>query len=85
LDPIADFSGSPNANVLGVYAAQDDRVNATRDAAEAALTRAGLNHEIVTYPDANHAFFNDTGPRYAPAAAAAAWRKVLDWFGRYLA
>ena len=79
----ADFSGS-QAAVLGVYAEQDQRVNASRDAAAAALERAGLTHEIVTYPGANHAFFNDTGPRYNPTAAGQAWAKVLDWFGRHL-
>jgi dienelactone hydrolase len=52
--------------------------------AAAALERAGLTHEIVTYPGANHAFFNDTGPRYHPDAAAQAYAKVLDWFGRHL-
>ena len=81
----ADFSGSPNAAVLGVYAEQDDRVNATRDAATAALERAGLAHEIVTYQAAGHAFFNDTGPRYNQAAATQAYAKVLDWFGQHLA
>jgi len=80
----ADFSGSPNAAVLGIYAEQDDRVNASRDAATAALERAGLTHEIVTYPGANHAFFNDTGPRYHQAAATQAYAKVLDWFGQHL-
>src|SRR6185312_576450 len=45
-----DFAGSRNAAVLGVYAELDARVNATRDAAGAALTRAGLTHEIVTVP-----------------------------------
>jgi carboxymethylenebutenolidase len=79
----ADFSGS-RAAVLGVYAEQDQRVNASRDAAAAALERAGLTHEIVTYPGANHAFFNDTGPRYHPQAATQAYAKVLDWFGRHL-
>ena len=79
----ASFAGS-NAAVLGIYAAMDDRVNATRDAAEAALTQAGLTHEIVTEPDANHAFFNDTGQRYNPTAAADAWNRVLDWYGQYL-
>ena len=80
----ADFSGSPNAAVLGIYAEQDARVNATREAATAALEAAGLPHEIVTYPGANHAFFNDTGPRYDQNAATQAYAKVLDWFGRYL-
>ena len=59
-------------------------VTASRDAARAALEAAGLTHEIVTYPGANHAFFNDTGPRYNPEVAAQAYAKVLDWFGRHL-
>lgn len=80
----ADLSGSRGVAVLGVYAERDDRVNATRAAAEAALDRAGLTHEVVTYPDADHAFFNDTGARYAPAAAAAAYDKVLDFFAEHL-
>jgi carboxymethylenebutenolidase len=80
----ADFSGSPDAAVLGIYAEQDARVNASREAATAALEQAGLTHEIVTYPGANHAFFNDTGPRYDQAAATQAYAKVLDWFGQHL-
>jgi carboxymethylenebutenolidase len=80
----ADFSGSLNAAVLGVYGEQDERVNATRDAAAQALEQAGLTHEILTYPDAGHAFFNDTGQRYNPSAAAAAYAKLLDWFGTHL-
>jgi carboxymethylenebutenolidase len=80
----ADFSGSRNAAVLGVYAGQDARVNATRDAATRALESAGLTHEIVTFPNAGHAFFNDTGPRYNAAAAAAAYQKLLGWFGDHL-
>jgi carboxymethylenebutenolidase len=52
--------------------------------AMAALERAGLTHEIVTYEGASHAFFNDTGPRYNQAAATQAYAKVLDWFGQHL-
>jgi len=80
----ADFAGSRNAAVLGIYGEQDDRVNATRDAAKGALERAGLTHEIVTYPNAGHAFFNDTGQRYNPTAAAAAYTKLTEWFGSHL-
>jgi carboxymethylenebutenolidase len=79
----AGFSGS-KAAVLGIYAEQDARVNASRDTAEAALSQAGLPHEIVTFPGVNHAFFNDTGPRYDQAAATQAYARVLDWFGRHL-
>ena len=80
----ADFSGSPNAAVLGVYAEQDARVNASRETAEAALTAAGLEHEIKVYPGVDHAFFNDSGARYDAEQAAAAYADVLAWLGRYL-
>jgi carboxymethylenebutenolidase len=80
----ADFRGSPDAAVLAVYGEQDERVNATRDAATRALEAAGLTHEIMTYPDAGHAFFNDTGARYNPTAAAAAYAKLMSWFGTHL-
>lgn len=78
-----DLSAS-KAAVLGVYAAADARVNASRPAAEAALARSGNPHQIFTAPDADHAFFNDTGQRYNATAATEAWRRVLDWYGTYL-
>jgi carboxymethylenebutenolidase len=74
-----------NAAVLGVYAELDSRVNATRPTARAALRRAGLPHQIVTFPGVDHAFFNPTGSRYDPAAAAAAYRRMLSWFGTHVA
>jgi carboxymethylenebutenolidase len=80
----ADFSRS-KAAVLAIYAEQDSRVNATRDRAVAALQAAGLVHEVRTFPGADHAFFNDTSPRYNPAAAAGAYQAVLNWFRRHLA
>lgn len=79
-----DFTRS-KAAVLGVYGALDgDRVNGTRDRAEAALKAAGLPHEITTYQGADHAFFNDTGQRYNASAADQAWAALLAWFDRYL-
>ena len=81
----ADFSRSKGAAVLGIYAEKDARVNGTRDAAKAALEKAGLVHEIRSFPGVDHAFFNDTGPRYDPAAATQAYQAVLAWFGRHLA
>jgi carboxymethylenebutenolidase len=80
----ADFAGSPNAAVLGVYGEQDERVNASRDAAKLALEKAELTHEIVTFPGAGHAFFNDTGQRYNPSAANSAYQQLTEWFGTHL-
>jgi carboxymethylenebutenolidase len=78
-----DFTGS-KAAVLGIYGALDTRVTGSESAAKAALDRTGLVNELVVEPNADHAFFNDTGPRYNAAAAADAWQRLLDWFGRYL-
>ncbi|HLN14484.1 MAG TPA: dienelactone hydrolase family protein, partial [bacterium] len=66
------------------YGGLDQRVDAGIPAMQAALERAGVVHEIVIEPNANHAFFNDTGPAYNAAAAADAWPKTLAWFGKYL-
>lgn len=82
--PETDFSSS-KAAVLAVYAELDGRVNATRDAAAAGLAKAGLVHEVRTFPGVDHAFFNDTGPRYNAEQAAAAYRALVEWFGRHLA
>lgn len=80
----ADFSGSANAAVLGFYGALDDRVNASEPIARAALEKAGLVFELITEPDADHAFFNDSGKRYNAAAAADAWTRLQDWLARHL-
>jgi carboxymethylenebutenolidase len=80
----ADLSGSPNVAVLGIYGGLDSRVNGTRDAADAALTAAGLAHELRVFEGVDHAFFNDTGPRYDAAAATEAYQAMLDWFGQHL-
>ena len=60
-----NLTGS-KAAVLGIYAELDSRVNASRAAARAALRKAGLRHQIVTFPGVDHAFFNPTGSRYDP-------------------
>ena len=73
------------AAVLGVYGGLDARVGATRPAAQAAIAAAGLDSKIVIFTEADHAFFNDTGPRFNAPAAAEANRRVLAWFDRYVA
>jgi carboxymethylenebutenolidase len=79
-----DFSAD-RAAVFAVYAGLDDRVNASQPAAEAALKAAGLDYRIKVYPGVDHAFFNDTGPRYDAEQAAAAYADVLAWLGEHLA
>jgi len=79
-----DFAGSKNVAVLAFYGALDQRVTSTQPIVKAALDKAGMVNHLVVEPDANHAFFNDTGDRYNATAANDAWRQVQDWFTKYV-
>ena len=79
-----DFQGS-KAAVLGMFAGDDERVNASIPATEEALKAAKLTYEIKVWEGAQHAFFNDTGERYNETAAKAAQTQLLAWFGEHLA
>jgi len=70
--------------VLGIYAGEDNRINQGVPDLEEALKREGKTYKFVTFPGANHAFFNDTGRRYHPQAAKDAWKETLTWFEAHL-
>lgn len=84
--PAPDLADVPNirAAVFGVYAEQDNRINAGKDALEQALTNAGTTFQFRVYPGVNHAFHNDTGGRYVETQATQAWQDTLEWFGEHL-
>jgi carboxymethylenebutenolidase len=83
-NPPLDDVAKIKAAVLAVYGALDERINAGIPAVREAMQKAGVVHEIVIYPNAAHAFFNDTGASYNAAAAREAWTKALGWFDKYL-
>jgi carboxymethylenebutenolidase len=72
------------AAVYAVYAEQDTAITATRDQMDAALTQAGVPHQLVVYPGVGHAFHNDTGARYNAVQAEAAWVATVEWFRKYV-
>ena len=72
------------APINAQYGELDTRINAGREAYDAALTQASVPHESHVYKGANHGFHNDTTPRYDEAAAKEAWQRTLDWFNKYL-
>jgi carboxymethylenebutenolidase len=81
--PVEDI---PNiqAAVLAIYAERDQRINQGIPAIEQAMQENNKVFERVVYPGTDHAFHNDTGPRYNAEAAGDAWRRTLEWFERYL-
>ena len=72
--------------ILGLYGEADGGI-AVADvrAMEAALTEAGTPVEIVVYPGAQHAFFNDMrAESYNGEASADAWQRTLAWLATYV-
>ncbi|NLG99135.1 MAG: dienelactone hydrolase family protein [Chloroflexi bacterium] len=73
------------APVMAIYGELDQRINQGIPAIEEAMQQNNKVFEYHIYPNADHAFFNDTGQRYNPEAARDAWARTLAWFGQYLA
>lgn len=72
------------AAILAVYGGLDQRITSTAAAIEAAMKANNKIYEKVIYPNADHAFHNDTSSRYNAEAATDAWKRTLEWFGKYL-
>jgi len=66
--------------VLAFYGDQDQRLMDALPALQSAMTAARVDFEAKVYPDAGHAFFNDTNPRtFDPSAAGDAWGRSLEF------
>ena len=66
------------------YAGNDEHVNATAPAYEAALKGNHVAYEVYRYPGTQHGFSNDTTPRFDKNAAALAWQRTLEFFQKHL-
>jgi carboxymethylenebutenolidase len=68
--------------ILALQAGADENITAEDNAAfDAALTAAGVEHEVVTYPGAPHSFFDRKYDEFA-ADSEDAWNRVLAFLGR---
>jgi carboxymethylenebutenolidase len=70
-----------HAPVLGLFAEKDGFVTpALVHELEKQLTELGKQVEVVIYPGADHAFFNDTRPEvYDPEASNDAWQRTIKF------
>jgi carboxymethylenebutenolidase len=84
VQPAAADAAKIKAPLLLHYAALDDRINKGWPAYEAALKSSGVKYEMHMYAGVNHAFLNDTTPRYDEAAAKLAWQRTLAFFQQNL-
>ncbi len=73
----ADVAASFAAPVLAIFGGADQGIGADAVTAfETALVAAGVEHRVVTYPDAPHSFFDRKEAEFADASAAA-WAETL--------
>jgi carboxymethylenebutenolidase len=71
------------APILALQAGDDQNITAEmNDAFDTALTGAGVEHEVVTYPGAPHSFFDRKFEQFA-AASEDAWARTIDFVERY--
>ena len=78
--------GTVRAPVLGLYAGDDARVNATVPPADSALRAMGRSFAAETYPGAGHGFLRQQDGRDGAnlSATQQAWPRTLGFFRRQL-
>jgi carboxymethylenebutenolidase len=75
----ADICPTFRSPVLAIFGGADQGIGPEAIATyEQALTAAGVEHRIVTYPDAPHSFFDRRAADHA-AASEAAWQETIDF------
>jgi carboxymethylenebutenolidase len=73
----AEVADRMEGAILGIFGGADAGIPPEAIAAfEAALERAGVEHRLITYPNAPHSFFDRKAAEYAKESAAA-WAEVL--------
>lgn len=72
--------------VLLLYGEADQGIPpATRQHVASVLQQQGISHELVVYPDAGHAFMNDSRPHgFNPVVAADAWQRLISFMRAHL-
>jgi carboxymethylenebutenolidase len=82
----AQLATSAKAPVLGLYAADDARVNATIPAADSAFQQAGVRFEKEIYAGAGHGFVRQQDGREGAnlEATRRAWPRAVAWFRQHL-
>jgi carboxymethylenebutenolidase len=83
--PIKHLTKDLSCPLLGLFGA-DDQYPSPEHTAElsAALEKHGKTYEFHTFEGAGHAFFATDRPAYRPHAAVEGWRRIFDFYGRYL-
>jgi carboxymethylenebutenolidase len=83
--PIVDRAPLLSCPLLGLFGAEDQYPSPEHVLElQQALDAAGKTYEFYSYDDAGHGFFASDRPSYRPAAATEGWKRIDEFFTRYL-
>ena len=84
--PVIDRAPNLRCPLLGLFGAEDSHPSPdeTRKIEEV-LKEHDKTFEFHTFEGAGHGFFATDRPSYRVEAANRGWRRIDEWFGRYLA
>ena len=83
--PVLGEASKIRAPILCLFGAEDQGIPpADVEAIRERLDRLTVVHDVVVYPGAGHAFFNDLRPNYHALSAADAWQRTLAWLDAHL-
>jgi len=86
IEAVIDRAADLRCPLLGLFG-KDDSYPSPDDVAELekVLKDLGKTYEGHSYEGAGHSFFATDKVAYRPEAAVDGWRRVFEWYGRYLA
>ncbi|MBI3090580.1 MAG: dienelactone hydrolase family protein [Candidatus Tectomicrobia bacterium] len=80
-----DMTGDLGCPILSIFGDKDPTIPLTQvRELQDLLTKLGKRHEVIVYPGAGHAFFNDTRPTYHAESAKDAWKRLRAFFAENL-
>ena len=83
--PNEELLANVHCPVLGIYGEKDERITSAVAKVEETLKTLGKSYEYKVYPNAQHAFFNDTNQqRFDAEASKDAWAKTLEFLRKTL-
>jgi carboxymethylenebutenolidase len=83
-DTAFTYASKITVPLMGNFGAKDTSKDIQPADVEKMFSLLTAPHDAKIYPEAGHAFFDDTRKAYVATAASDAWTRTLGWFRTYL-
>ncbi|HLI42840.1 MAG TPA: dienelactone hydrolase family protein [Acidimicrobiales bacterium] len=84
--PLVQRAAELRCPLLGLFGNEDKFPSPEHvDELESELKKVGATYELHRYDGAGHGFFATDRAMYRPEAAVDGWKRIFDFYGRYLA